>query len=257
MRVAALLLALALSAQAPPPPAPPPPAPPPPAPVVADLQDRVGSDDDDLASLPLAVAPLRPRPAPPVVGEYRADPDFQYDTPQAQGPSLWERFWRWVGDKVFGPIAENTTWGFWQVVLAALAVGALGWVVARLLSADGGGVFGTSAPSATGLLLDVEDIAAVDLGARLADALGRGDLRQAVRLRYLLVLQALDADGAVAWRRDKTNRQYVAEVNAHRADLAGPFRQVTRAFDAVWYGERAVPAGLYDRLAALFDRAAP
>ena len=253
MRPAALLLlALALSAQAPPPPAPPPP------PIPEGVQDYVVSDDADPASIPLAADTLRPRAAPPVVDQYRADPDFQYDAPQAKGPSLWDRFWRWVGEKVFGPIAENTTWGFWQVVLAALAVGALGWVVARLVSADGTGVFGKKDRSAAGpVLLDAEDIAAVDLDGRLAEALDRGDLRQAVRLRYLLILKALDAAGVLVWRRDKTNRQYVAEVGASRTDLAAPFRSVTRAFDAVWYGERPVSAGLYDRLAALFDRAAP
>ena len=76
-------------------------------------------------------------------------------------------------------------------------------------------------------------------------------------MRYLVVLQALDAAGALAWRRDKTNRQYVAEVRRAAPDLAGPFGQATRVFDAVWYGERPVSADRYGRLAPLFDAATP
>ena len=70
-------------------------------------------------------------------------------------------------------------------------------------------------------------------------------------------MQALDAAGVVAWRRDKTNRQYAAEVGAARPDLAGPFHQTTRAFDAVWYGERSVSDALYAALDPLFEQTTP
>ncbi len=244
-----LALAVLLTAQAPPPP-------PPPAP------DRSGSeapvsDDLDAADVPRAADTLRARAVPPRLGTFRADPDFQYDTPQARGPSLWDRLLRWLSETFLAPIVQNTTWGFWKTVLVGLALAALGWVAARLLSAEGSRAFGRSPAVGAGPLLDVEDIAEVDLDARLGAALGRGDLREAVRVRYLLVLQALDGARALAWRRDKTNRQYVAEVSAARADLAEPFGAVTRAFDAVWYGERAVSEALYGRLETLFDRAAP
>ena len=257
---AAALVALAVvrGGQAgPPPPGPPPAAPPaevapPPPPAPA------ASPYDAVAPVPRASAPLRARPTPGVVDAYRADPDFQYDRPQAEGPSLWDLFWDWVRRTIWGPIDRNTTADFWTAVLVVGAVLALGWVVARLVGADGGGVFARRQPAGPGAaLLDAEDIAEVDLGARLAAAVGRGDLREAVRVRYLLVLQALDAAGAVAWRRDKTNREYVAEVARSRADLAPAFRSATRVFDAVWYGERPVPAEVYADLGPLFDRAGP
>ena len=248
MRWAALLvLAVGASAQAPPPPAAPPPPPPP----------EVANPFDVPDPTPLATDTLRPRPAPPTVEAYRADPDFQYDRPQAKGPSVWALLWDWVRRTLFEPIRRHTTVSFWEAVLVVVAVGALGWVVSRLVGAGGAGVFAGRRHAGAAPLLDVEDIAEVDLGARLAAALAGGDLREAVRVRYLLVLQALDAAGAVAWRRDKTNRQYVGEVAASRADLVAPFRSVTRAFDAVWYGERPVPAALYAELAPLFDRASP
>ena len=76
-------------------------------------------------------------------------------------------------------------------------------------------------------------------------------------MRYLLLLQALDAAGALSWRRDKTNREYVAEVSAADRAHAGPFARATRAFDAVWYGERPVSPALYAELAPVFDRATP
>lgn len=246
------LIALGAMAQAPPPP-------PPPAPPAFDV-----SVPDSVVLAPVEEAPfatdtLRAPPIPAVVDAYRADPDFQYDTPRAEGPSLMERFWRWFGRTVMAPLFENTSADGRRWVLVLLAVAALGWAFSRILQADGGGVFsrGGAARGEVGGLLDAEDIAEVDLGTRLADALARDDHREAVRVRYLLLLQALDAAGAIAWRRDKTNRQYIAEVRASAADRARPFARATRVFDAVWYGERPVPPALYAKLAPLFDRAAP
>ena len=256
-----LLLAVSAAAQAPPPPAPPPPASEPlrKASPGVDLDLSETDPEPPLPAVPLAADTLRPSPAPAVLDAYRADPDFQYDRPQAEGPSLWERFWRWGYRTVLAPIFENTSARAREWVLIALAVGILGWVLSRLLQAEGSGVFGRSATTGGvgGPLLDADDIAEVDLHTRLADALAQADHREAVRVRYLLLLQALDAAGAIAWRRDKTNRQYVTEVAAADADHAPLFTRATRVFDAVWYGERPVSPALYAELAPLFDGAAP
>ena len=245
------LLAVAAAAQDGPPPPPPAPLPLPPA-----LTDEALTDEDVFGA-PLAADTLVPRPAPDRLADYRADPDFQYDDPRAEGPSLWQRFWAWLTRLIWEPIRDGTTADGRRVALVVLAVLALGWAVARLLRVEGGGVFARRSDAGGGApLLDVEDIAEVDLEARLSDALGRGDHREAVRVRYLRLLQALDAAGALAWRRDKTNRQYVAEVAASAPDRARAFARATRVFDAVWYGERPVPPALYAELAPLFDAAA-
>ncbi|WP_420457152.1 DUF4129 domain-containing protein [Rubrivirga sp.] len=249
---------LAVVLQAPVPPPLPPPAPPPVD--VGEKPDVVFEEIVDVLDAPLATDTLRPRPVPATVDAYRADPDFQYDDVEAEGASLWELIGRWLRRTLWDPIRENTTSDARWTVAVLVAVAVLGWAVSRLLRAEGaGGVFARRAGAGGGVgpLLDAEDIGAVDLGTRLRDALGRGDHREAVRVRYLLLLQALDAAGALAWRRDKTNREYVAEVSASDRAHAGPFARATRAFDAVWYGERPVSPALYADLAPVFDRAAP
>ncbi|MEM0963810.1 MAG: DUF4129 domain-containing protein [Bacteroidota bacterium] len=212
----------------------------------------------DSAEVPLATDRITPRDAPDAIDRYRVDPDFQYADPEAEGASLWDQFWDWVARTFWSPIMESTTADGRQLVIVLLAVLGLGWAVARLLRTGGvGGVFARSEAAPAVGLLDVEDIAEVDLGSRLREALGVGDYREAVRVRYLSVLQALDETGALAWRQDKTNRQYVAEVAQGAPPLAGPFRQATRVFDAVWYGERPVSESRYHRLTPLFDAATP
>ena len=245
LALALLLAALATAASAQP-------APPEPEAVV-DEPDR-----SELREAPLATDTLRPRPAPDdVLAAYRADPDFQYGRPEAQGPSLWDRFWAWVWRTFLAPIWENTAAQIRDWMVVGLALALLAYVVARLLRVEGGGVFARSggARAAVGPLLDVEDIEAVDLRALLGGALEREAWREAIRFRYLVLLQEMAAAGAVAWRRDKTNRTYAAEARAFSAALARPFGRATRAFDYVWYGERPVDRARYRALAPTFDEA--
>ena len=256
MRLALVLALLAAGAAAQP--GPPaqgeaPPAAPPPLPELT-VPPVAG---DETYGAPISADTLRPAPSPPVLEAYRADPDFQYDDPEAEGPTLWEAFWGWIARTLWRPIAEGTTREVRGWVMIGLAALVLGWAASRLLRAEGGVVFarGGGDGGVGGPLLDVEDIGAVDLASRLRAAEAAGDLREAVRVRYLLALQGLDAAGAIRWRRDKTNRQYVAEVAAAGGGLEAPFRRATRAFDAVWYGERAVSQALYRELGPVFDRA--
>ena len=240
-------LALALLLQLPPPPAP------------APAMGEAVADTIVAATPARALPPARPRPAPAdELADLRDDPAFQYDRPEAETPSLWDRFWAWVARTFFGPIGKGIQSKPTQWALMALALCALLYVLLRVMRGEGSGLFGRKdlARSTAGdPLLDVDDIEAVDLASRLAEALRAADHRAAVRLRYLLALQRLAERGHIEWARDKTNRTYVLETRqSGGADLGRAFADVTRVFDHVWYGGLAVDAARYGRFAARFDR---
>jgi hypothetical protein len=55
--------------------------------------------------------------------------------------------------------------------------------------------------------------------------------------------------GLINWQADKTNHAYLAELpptGVMRAD----FRELTRQFEFVWYGELALSGPLYERVRA-------
>ncbi len=205
-----------------------------------------------------APRPAAERPVPDALAEMRQDPRYRYDRPVAERPSLWARFWTWVVEKVLMPLfqASGTRGGqgFWLVV----AVLVLAAVAFRLTQTGLGGIFGRrSRTTGDGVdpLLGVDDIATVDLPALLDAALARREWRAAVRLRYLVALQRLDARGLVQWTRDKTNRTFVREAQSRGgADIGRAFSDVTRAFETVWYGGATVDAARWARIDARFER---
>ncbi|HYE95032.1 MAG TPA: DUF4129 domain-containing protein [Rubricoccaceae bacterium] len=220
------------------------------------LKPGEGGPARPLPEAPRDTAAAAPRPLPSL-DRYRDDPAFQYERVVVERESLLARFLRWVDRTFFRPIRENTSAGARELVYLFFALGVLAWVFVRLFRADGGGLFGRKSKEAPGgpVLLDAEDIAAVDLDALLAEARREGRFRDAVRYQYLLGLQKLATRGIIDWRKDKTNREYLAEVR-RAAGLAEPFAEVTRLFEWVWYGEAAVDAPAFAAVEARFDRLA-
>lgn len=199
---------------------------------------------------PDRTAPLPTRRLPDAarLRELRGQREFRYVEAAAETgfwDAFWARIWRWLngwrGTRT-GRIA-----GGWAFYLAL--AGVLGFAVLKLLQVDITGVFGR-APRRTGLPYDVlaEDIHAVDFPTRLAEAEAAGNLRLATRLGYLEVLKHLSDSGRLAWQPDKTNRAYLTELPA--GALRESFRECTRQFEYVWYGELPLGPALYREVRA-------
>lgn len=214
---------------------------------------------------PRAVAPRRaPRPGAvrplpdSALAAVRADPRYRYDDPEAERPSLRERIWAWILEHLLSPVARGSVTPTGQFVWAALAGLVLAAVAVRLFTTGVGGLFGRRGPRAADPadpLLGAEAIEDVDLPSLLGAAIARREWRAAVRLRYLVALQRLDARGVVAWSRDKTNRAFVREATVRGgADVGRAFGDVTRAFETVWYGGLSVDEARFAQIEARFDR---
>ncbi len=207
---------------------------------------------------PVAVAPLPPdrrsavQPRPPNAArlrELRGQREFNYLEAKAQ-LSPWDLFWAKVLEKVFGWLNGRSYEHFWRWVFYALFIAAGAFVVLKLLQVDLTGAFGRGSRRARlDYATEGEDIHAPDLADRLAEAEAAGNYRLAVRLGYLQLLKHLTDGGLIDWQPDKTNQAYVRELADH-ATLQTSFREITRQFEYVWYGELPLTAGLYGQVRA-------
>lgn len=98
----------------------------------------------------------------------------------------------------------------------------------------------------------VENIDELDIESLLRDALAAGDLRLAVRVHYLLLLKKLNEVGLIAWKKNKTNRDYLSELYG-RNSCYDDVRDLTVAYELVWYGERSVSSESFQRLSGNFE----
>jgi len=100
-------------------------------------------------------------------------------------------------------------------------------------------------------LLELEDnLVETDLEKFLRHALETKNYKLAVRIHYLMVLQNLHEAELIIWRKEKTNNDYVREMSRHVG--FGQIRDLTFAFEVVWYADTEINESTYHRVSPAF-----
>ena len=92
-----------------------------------------------------------------------------------------------------------------------------------------------------------ETIYGIDFDKEIAAAVGRGDYREAVRLRYLQCLKFLSDHEVIDWRIYKTPAQYTREYKQ------AAFTQLTRTYVLVRYGDRDANQSVLDGIVSNYE----
>lgn len=99
-------------------------------------------------------------------------------------------------------------------------------------------------------VITAEDLEKTDYQKLLDLALAEGDLRLATRFTFLISLQYLQVRKKIDWHREKTNQEYLNELNP---ELRKPFAALVRAYEYVWYGEMEINIHGYHRVKEYFN----
>ncbi len=91
-----------------------------------------------------------------------------------------------------------------------------------------------------------------DLERYIKEAVREQNYAIAIRLYYLAIIKELSLSKMIKWKRDKTNRTYLSEIRS--TNLFQPFREVTRIFERVWYGEGQVGESEYLSIKPKFEQ---
>jgi len=98
----------------------------------------------------------------------------------------------------------------------------------------------------------IENIEQADLENMLKQAIASGSFKEAVRVRYLMLLRTLSKLRLVIWQKDKTNGAYIHEMYGKNGFEL--FLKLTINFERIWYGEQAVDENDYHNLIPLFEQ---
>lgn len=96
---------------------------------------------------------------------------------------------------------------------------------------------------------DIEDF---DMDALISRAKASGNLNLVVRAYYLGLLKKLHLSGMIAWKKDKTNFDYLTELFA-RDFFYDKIRRLTIGYESVWYGERTISQDSFEILIQEFE----
>lgn len=97
----------------------------------------------------------------------------------------------------------------------------------------------------------IEDIKELEIDRLLREAINAGNYRLVIRIYFLGLLQKLDEDRLIKWKKDKTNRDYLSELFSKTTHFE-EVKRLTIAYEQVWYGDHNLPIQTYEQIISSF-----
>jgi hypothetical protein len=184
------------------------------------------------------------RPPEQELNALRQNPDYFYDRDDRE-PDFWDRLLAFLYRYLFQSIGEVSAVKYF---LSALVVLVFVVIIVRLLRIPVTGFFSFSAKVQGSDLTSANDESRreEELEKLLMLYKSNGAFREAIRVLYLICLKKLDKGGLIRIRTNKTNREYLYELNGDSDRHF--FRHIARIYEYVWYGHFEPDAEAFNRI---------
>lgn len=111
--------------------------------------------------------------------------------------------------------------------------------------------YGVGTPSGVGKMMDIASLGQINFKTEIQNAEQKRRYRDAVRWHYLQLLHHLEEQELILWKPEKTNADYASELKGK--PFLPAFREATRHFEYVWYGEYSPDEMAYRHIVASFE----
>jgi len=170
------------------------------------------------------------------LNEITNEPVFEYNEIAQNPDSLMSRIYGWLM-QIIQYIMDNR---WTSVVIKFIFFGIFAIVLVALINQILGGNLSTAfstkkASDKLSLNINRSELDETDYDEMLDSALAENRYRDAVRILYLKALQQLNETELIAWKADKTNRDYLRELNDHPSKIS--FSRLTSYYEYVEYGD--------------------
>ena len=145
---------------------------------------------------------------------------------------LWLKVWYWL----VGDYEANGIVAFLVHTLPYVIIGTILFFIVWLFYKlnPGATLFGSQKKPEIYFSEEEEIIRSKDISELMEKSLAAKDYRLAIRYYYLLILQKLTQAEIISYASDKTNSQYISEINSEA--IKSGFQKATNLYDHVWYG---------------------
>jgi hypothetical protein len=194
---------------------------------------------------------------------YKKDKNFSYTEEVDNAEPTWlDKLLNWFGRQflrmlewLFGVEHAN---GIFAKILAAIpyiiATIMLFLIIKFFLKVNSNNIISITNNTPIVSLTDEEElIKNQDLQKLIQQAVSQKNYRLAVRYNYLYILKKLEEKRLIVWEQQKTNEDYSIEIT--EINLKNSFKELTRLYDFVWYGNFEINELEFTRVALNFEDA--
>jgi hypothetical protein len=175
--------------------------------------------------------------------------EYQYKEikKKPQGESLWERFWRFIGNLIKGldrPDKSTSPVNIFKWILLILGIALVVFLLykspfIKILRGN---------KRLKNIDFDSEEIKLSEetIDQMIDTAEQNSDFRKAIRLQLLKYLKYLSDSNQIFWESHKTNQDFIYEIKNN--DVRTTYIKIARQYDLVWYGERKIEKEAYETI---------
>lgn len=195
--------------------------------------------------------------------DYKNDDAFNYTEVEPEDNFLvraYNTFVDWISniireivEAIFGVGEAQGLLFFIFKVLPYLILGALVFLLIRFFLKVNSRTLVSGQKAAPGFQFTEEEqiIKNEDINALISNAISQKNYRLAIRYYYLLSLKYLTEKKVITWQQEKTNEDYISEIQSDT--LKNSFKDITRIYDYVWYGEFNIDQLRFENLKLAFE----
>jgi hypothetical protein len=179
------------------------------------------------------------------IERYKKNEDFIYILEKRE-PTLLEKSWKWckrVFKKILSYLFDDITpvVGLIKTIIKTLpylvAVLILYLIIKFFLKVNAQNILGGKVNKPFVIITDDEVlIKDKNLPKLIQNAVEDENYNLAIRYYYMLILKKLVEKGVIRWQQEKTNEDYIREINSHK-NISNDFKELTLIYDYAWYGE--------------------
>ncbi len=193
-------------------------------------------------------------PSEEKIQKYLEDKDLNYFQDPEIDKNWIERIYDWINSQIRSIMMSDAYSTAMDFLIYIIMIAALIIIILGLLKSDiRGFLYGSAEKKLKGISEKTEDITKIDFNELISQALGKNDYKLAVRYNYLKILITLSKVGALDLREFKTSSQLVSELK-NKDKYYEPFKNLTRIFENIWYGDHKVEEGFYKKISEDFNR---
>ena len=156
--------------------------------------------------------------------------------------SAWEKFKKKISDffsRLFSFSDNGKVFSTLEIIMKILGFAIIGFVIfviiKLIINKEGGWVFGRKNKKLAVGKMAEDNIHFINFKDEIATSKLNNDYRIATRYYYLWLLKSLSDKSIIDWDIEKTNTDYVAEIN--NLELKKEFEFLSYIYDYCWYGE--------------------
>jgi hypothetical protein len=182
---------------------------------------------------------------------YEESGDFDYMTLVIQPPSIWQRLQWWFLGLISNLLSNpNTPW-LTELIFYGILILVLGGAVFYIVRLKYGGALSTDYKSYQTNVQSLQNVKVEDFDGMIKAAIQEKNYKLAIRYVYLQSLTLLSQKDLIKLKDWKSPYDYEKELSE---DLAIPYRDLSRLFEYVWYGDFDAGEEEYNRGSALANQ---